>query len=46
LHGLRATRQPRKLWYEIAPDEYGFYSNVNPQVDIPAGRRPMSAASM
>ena len=25
----------RTLWHEIAPDEYGFYSNVNPQVDHP-----------
>jgi sulfoxide reductase catalytic subunit YedY len=30
-----SDKQPRTLWHEIAPDEYGFYSNVNPQVDHP-----------
>ncbi|HSQ27322.1 MAG TPA: protein-methionine-sulfoxide reductase catalytic subunit MsrP [Anaerolineales bacterium] len=27
--------QPDTLWSAIAPNEYGFYSNVNPQVDHP-----------
>ncbi len=27
--------QPETLWSSIAPQEYGFYSNVNPQVDHP-----------
>lgn len=26
---------PATLWNTIAPDEYGFYANVNPQVDHP-----------
>jgi len=26
---------PATLWSQIAPDEYGFYANVNPQVDHP-----------
>jgi sulfoxide reductase catalytic subunit YedY len=30
-----SDKQPRTLWHEIAPDDYGFYSNVNPQVDHP-----------
>lgn len=29
------TEQPRTTWQGIAPDEYGFYANVNPQVDHP-----------
>jgi len=44
--------QPRTSWSEYAPKEYGFYANVNPQVDHPrwsqateqrigvSGRRP------
>ena len=28
-------RQPRTSWQELAPQEYGFYSNVNPEVDHP-----------
>jgi len=28
-------KQPRTLWNEMAANEYGFYSNVNPQVDHP-----------
>jgi sulfoxide reductase catalytic subunit YedY len=28
-------RQPRTTWNETAPQEYGFYANVNPQVDHP-----------
>jgi sulfoxide reductase catalytic subunit YedY len=27
--------QPRTAWNTVAPNEYGFYSNVNPQVDHP-----------
>ncbi|MEW6209702.1 MAG: protein-methionine-sulfoxide reductase catalytic subunit MsrP [Acidobacteriota bacterium] len=27
--------QPRTTWSDYAPSEYGFYSNVNPQVDHP-----------
>ena len=28
-------KQPRNTWNVSAPDEYGFYSNVNPKVDHP-----------
>jgi methionine sulfoxide reductase catalytic subunit len=28
-------KQPHTLWNEIGSNEYGFYSNVNPQVDHP-----------
>ena len=28
-------KQPRTSWQELAPQEYGFYSNVNPDVDHP-----------
>jgi len=28
-------QQPRTLWTLTAPDEYGFYANVNPEVDHP-----------
>ena len=28
-------RQPRTSWNDAAPDEYGFYANVNPAVDHP-----------
>ena len=28
-------RMPRTAWSEATPNEYGFYSNVNPQVDHP-----------
>jgi sulfoxide reductase catalytic subunit YedY len=27
--------QPKTLWNEAAPNEYGFYANVNPEVDHP-----------
>lgn len=27
--------QPKTTWQSIAPDEYGFYANVNPTVDHP-----------
>ncbi len=29
------SRQPRTAWNDSAPNEYGFYSNVNPNVDHP-----------
>lgn len=29
------AEQPKTTWNMVAPDEYGFYSNVNPQVDHP-----------
>jgi sulfoxide reductase catalytic subunit YedY len=29
------NKQPNTSWNESAPNEYGFYSNVNPQVDHP-----------
>ena len=38
-------KQPPTTWNDQAPDEYGFYSNVNPNVDHPAGARKPSAAS-
>lgn len=28
-------KQPQTSWVKIAPDEYGFYANVNPQVAHP-----------
>ncbi len=28
-------KQPATLWSTVAPDEYGFYANVNPNVDHP-----------
>lgn len=28
-------KMPQTLWNELAPNEYGFYANVNPQVDHP-----------
>jgi len=27
--------QPKTTWESLAPDEYGFYANVNPGVDHP-----------
>ena len=30
-----AADQPRTLWSDAAPNEYGFYSNVNPDVSHP-----------
>lgn len=30
-----SRRQPRNTWNILAPDEYGFYANVNPAVDHP-----------
>jgi sulfoxide reductase catalytic subunit YedY len=33
---LRFTREmPRTSWALAAPNEYGFYANVNPEVDHP-----------
>jgi sulfoxide reductase catalytic subunit YedY len=33
---IRLSReQPQTSWNRSAPDEYGFYSNVNPAVDHP-----------
>jgi methionine sulfoxide reductase catalytic subunit len=29
------AERPSTFWNQIAPDEYGFYGNVNPQVDHP-----------
>ena len=29
------AQQPRTTWNESAPNEYGFYANVNPDVDHP-----------
>jgi sulfoxide reductase catalytic subunit YedY len=29
------AKQPATMWSAIAPDEYGFYANVNPKVDHP-----------
>ena len=29
------ARQPRNTWQVMAPDEYGFFANVNPKVDHP-----------
>lgn len=29
------SKQPATMWETIAPNEYGFYANVNPQVDHP-----------
>jgi methionine sulfoxide reductase catalytic subunit len=28
-------KQPRSTWVDLAPTEYGFYANVNPEVDHP-----------
>jgi sulfoxide reductase catalytic subunit YedY len=36
LVSIRFTdREPHTSWMKAGPDEYGFYSNVNPQVDHP-----------
>jgi methionine sulfoxide reductase catalytic subunit len=29
------AEEPQTLWSSIAPNEYGFYANVNPEVDHP-----------
>ena len=40
-------KQPKTTWNEIGPNEYGFYSNVNPEVSHPrwsqATERPIGA---
>jgi len=41
---LRA-QQPPTTWSAAAPDEYGFFANVNPKVDIRAGARRRSEGS-
>ena len=28
-------QQPETTWWQMAPHEYGFYANVNPEVDHP-----------
>ena len=33
VHIRFVKHQPRTLWNEAAPNQYGFYSNVNPNVD-------------
>ncbi len=34
--GIRFVRDiPETTWWKLAPREYGFYANVNPQVDHP-----------
>jgi len=34
--GIRLVeREPRTAWMKAVPSEYGFYSNVNPEVDHP-----------
>ena len=30
-----SKEQPRTSWNDLQPDEYGFYANVNPDVDHP-----------
>ena len=35
--------QPRTAWNDMAPREYGFYSNVNPNVDHPRWRQKTDA---
>jgi methionine sulfoxide reductase catalytic subunit len=41
-------KEPRNTWNIAAPNEYGFYANVNPEVDHPrwsqATERPIGAA--
>lgn len=40
-------KEPYTTWNDLAPDEYGFYANVNPEVDHPrwsqARERPIGA---
>ena len=38
-------KQPPTAWNVAGPQEYGFYSNVNPTVNHPGGARRASAAS-
>ncbi len=37
-------QQPNTAWNRAAAREYGFFSNVNPNVDHPAGARLPSGA--
>lgn len=41
------SRRPRSSWEQLIPGEYGFYANVNPEVDHPrwsqARERPIGA---
>ena len=41
------SKRPRSSWEQLIPDEYGFYANVNPEVDHPrwsqATERPIGA---
>lgn len=30
-----SDKEPKTLWNQLAPEEYGFYANVNPEVDHP-----------
>ena len=32
---MTAATQPKTTWALAAPKEYGFYANVNPDVDHP-----------
>ncbi|MDH5561824.1 MAG: protein-methionine-sulfoxide reductase catalytic subunit MsrP, partial [Deltaproteobacteria bacterium] len=42
-----AREQPKTLWHQLAPAEYGFNANVNPQVDHPrwsqASEKPLGS---
>jgi sulfoxide reductase catalytic subunit YedY len=40
-----SDKEPKTAWNKAAANEYGFYSNVNPNVDHPRWARPPSAAS-
>ena len=35
VHIRLTEKQPTTTWEKLAPQEYGFYANVNPQVDHP-----------
>ncbi len=35
VHIELTDRRPETFWTDVAPDEYGFYANVNPFVDTP-----------
>jgi len=35
VHIRLVSQEPKTTWEKAAPDEYGFYSNVNPEVDHP-----------
>nr|VXZ91588.1 Sulfoxide reductase catalytic subunit yedY precursor [Klebsiella pneumoniae] len=42
---IELTRERPPTTEPAAPDEYGFFANVNPHVDHPAGRRLASGLS-